>query len=290
MNDARQRQVIADYSRRLHARGWVANHDGNISVRLGPGRYLCTPTATSKFEVTADSLLIVDDTGARVSGANRPFSEIGLHLTVFRNRPDVHAVVHAHPPTATGFACSGQSLETPFIAEAVVSLGPGVPTVPFAAPGNAACNALAPYVTGYDAVLLGSHGVLAWGADVEQAYLRVELVEHLARIALVAYQLGGVRPLPAALLPALIESRRKAGLGMAAERTTLPQNSSAGGTNPAQANTPDAPRAVVACAPPPPGSDVVLVEDRPRATTIAQPSPDLATIIRQELMNVLKNG
>ena len=276
MSDIRLRQSLADYARRLHARGWVANHDGNASIRLGPGRFLATPTAVSKADVDADSLLIVDDGGSRISGHNRPFSEIGLHLTVYRNRPDVNAVIHAHPPTATGFAASGMSLAQPLIAEAVVSLGPGVPTVGYAPPGASACAALAPFTITHDAVLLANHGVIAWGADIEQAYLRLELVEHLARIALVAHQLGGARPLPAASIPALLEARRKAGLGMAASQV-------------AQPSTPDAPRAVVACAPPPPGSDVVLVDDkRSRATTLSSPAGDLATIIRQEIANALK--
>jgi L-fuculose-phosphate aldolase len=277
VSDNRIRATVADYARRLHARGWVANHDGNVTARLGPQgteRYLATPTAVSKAEIEADSLIVVDEGGARVSGGGKPFGEIGLHLTVYRSRSDVNAVVHAHPPTATGFAVAGVGLDRPIIAEAVVSLGVGVPTVPFAAPGEAACRALAGFVGNFDAVLIANHGVMAWGADVEQAYLRLELVEHLARIALVAQQLGGVRPLPDAVLGGLLESRRKAGLGQAA--------SLARGDPP--------PKAVVACAPPPPGSDVVLVE-RPRALAIASPSGgpgDLASIIRQEIAAALK--
>jgi L-fuculose-phosphate aldolase len=213
MSDQDLRRQMADYARRLHARGWVANHDGNISARLPGGRFLCTPTATSKAEVTADGLVVVDEAGAKVGGKGRPFSEIGLHLAVYRSRPDVQAVIHAHPVTATGFAVAGCALDVPFIAEAVVSVGPGIPLVPVAAPGPAAAQALAPFAGTYDVVLLGGHGVMAWGDDIEQAYLRVELCEHLARIALVARQLGGVRPLPAAMLPALLEARQKAGLG-----------------------------------------------------------------------------
>ncbi len=284
--DARLRAEVADTARRLHARGWVANHDGNVTARAGTGRYLATPTATSKAVIDAASLLVVDDAGARVSGAKKPFGELGLHLTVYRNRPDVNAVVHAHPPTATGFAVAGVPLDRPMIAEAVVSLGVGVPTVPLAAPGEAACAALAPYCATHDAVLLAGHGVIAWGADLEQAYLRLELVEHLAKIALVAHQLGGVRPLPAAMIPPLLESRRKAGLGLAASRAP---------GEPAK-------KAVVACSLPPPGADVVLVEDQsglgagrfgglgpqnPRTSAIASPG-DLSAIIRQEIAAALK--
>jgi L-fuculose-phosphate aldolase len=270
MSESRLKAEVADYAARLHARGWVANHDGNVSVRLGPGRYLCTPTATSKAAVRPESLLVVDESGARVAGSTKPFGEIGLHLAVYRARPDVNAVVHAHPPTATGFAVAGVGLDEPFLAEAVVSLGPGVPTVPYAAPGAAAAQAIEPYLRDYDAVLLANHGVLTWGVDVEQAYLRCELVEHLARIALTARQLGGVRPLPQSNLPGLLEARFKAGLGPRARGVTAAEAAPA----PAPAK-----KVVVACAPAPPGSDVEVYD----------PKAQLATIIRQEIVNALKN-
>jgi L-fuculose-phosphate aldolase len=259
---------VAEYAQRLHARGWVANHDGNVSVRDGEGRYLATPTATSKAAVRADHLVVVDDGGNKVGGRAKPFGEIGLHLTVYQNRRDVNAVVHAHPPTATGFAVAGVALDEAFMAEAVVSLGPGVPTVPFAAPGPDACRALADYTRGYDAVLLGGHGVMTWGPDLETAYLRLELVEHLAKIALVARQLGGARPLPKAVLPKLLEARAKAGLG-----TTSAAPPS---------------KVVVACAPAPPGSDVEVYDPK-RAKAAVLPSPtELAAIIRQEISAALK--
>lgn len=259
MNEPRLRAEMIDYSHRLHARGWVANHDGNITVRLGEGRFLATPTATSKAEVTLDSLLVVNHEGARVAGSSRPFSEIGLHLAVYRGRPDVHAVIHTHSPMATGFAVAGASLAEPMIAEAVVSLGLGVPTVPFAAPGAAAVAALAPFVARHDAVLLAQHGVLAWGASIEQAYLRLELVEHLASIAMIARQLGGPLPLPAGLLPGLIESRRKAGLGAAAENDK------------------------------PPASKLALAMPTTSAAPApTRPQPLLADIIRDEIAQVLK--
>jgi L-fuculose-phosphate aldolase len=221
MAEQRLRAELVDYSKRLHTRGWVANHDGNLSVRLGSGRILCTPTATSKAEVSADSLLIVDEAGARVSGKSKPFGELGLHLAVLMDRPDAQAVVHAHPPYATALGSSGRGLEC-FLPEAVVSLGPVVPLVPLAAPGPAAVAALRPYLLHFDAVLLAGNGALAWGDSVEQAYLRLELVEHLCRIFLLALPAGGVKPLPVALVPPLLESRRKAGLGPEARGVTAP--------------------------------------------------------------------
>jgi L-fuculose-phosphate aldolase len=212
------RKQVIDTARLLHGRGWVANHDGNITVRIGPNRFLATPTATSKGAVHDGNLIEVDAGGKLLGGTARPFGELGLHLAVYERRPDVHAVVHAHPPHATAIACSAANpIERPFIAEAVVSIGPVIPKLPFAVPGDEAVRALAPIIEHVDAVLLTSHGVMAWGADIEQAYLRLELVEHLARIALLAQPLGGVVPLPEAALPRLLQARARAGLGRAAD-------------------------------------------------------------------------
>jgi L-fuculose-phosphate aldolase len=122
-------------------------------------------------------------------------------------------VVHAHCPHATALAACGRSLDQPFLAEAVVSLGPVIPLVPVSAPGPAAVAVLQPFVPLYDVVLIAGNGVLAWGDSVEQAYLRLELCEHLARITLLAQPLGGPLPLPRALLPPLLEARKRAGLG-----------------------------------------------------------------------------
>lgn len=257
MTERALRAEIADCARRLHARGWVANHDGNVSARItgSHDRFLATPTATSKAKITAETLLVVNRHGERVSGSGKPMSELGLHLSVYAHRPDVAAVVHAHPPAATALACTDSTLlERPFMAEAVVSLGPSIPTVPFAPPGEAACTALVPYLAAQEAVLLGNHGVLAWGADVEQAYLRMELVEHLARIALEAERAGGVRSLSASTVTQLLQARNKARLG-------------------------DPPRTVVACAPPPPGA----------TADVAGPAPNLATLIREEIARVLSS-
>jgi L-fuculose-phosphate aldolase len=264
MTERGLRDAVAGCAQRLHARGWVANHDGNVTARAGAGRYLATPTAVSKRLIEAGSLLVVDEQGERISGTGKPFSEMGLHLTVYRNRPDVHAVVHAHPPAATGLACAGSRLlERPFLPEAVVSLGPSIPTVPFAAPGRAACDALAPFVAEHDAVLIANHGVFAWGADVEQAYLRLELVEHLARIALEAERAGGVKSLPESALGPLLESRRKAGLGRAA----------------------GALQTVVACAPAPGAEVEVVAPGRSRGA-----AADIATIVREEIVKALKQS
>lgn len=198
----------------VHARGWVANHDGNLSARLDGDRLLCTPTAISKGDVAPEQLIVVDAQGQVVQGTRRPFSELKLHRVAYRVRPDVAVVLHAHPPTATGFAVAGVPLGPAFMAEPVVSLGAEIPLLPFGLPGDAALeSALGEALARVDAVLLGGHGVLTVGPDVETALLRMELVEHMARIALVARQLGGARPIPSADVDRLLEQRRKAGLG-----------------------------------------------------------------------------
>ncbi len=261
-----KRAVVA-VSHRLAAKGWIANHDGNVSVRLGDGRFLCTPTAVGKAEVTPELLVIVDGEGKLVAGRAKPFSEMGLHLTVYRTRPDVQAVVHAHPPTATGLCVAGSRLlETPFLYEAVVSLGRSIPLVPRAMPGRSAEEALRPFVSAHDVVLLQNHGVLSWGSDLMLAFYRMELCEHLARIGLFAQQAGGVQPLDEAEVQLLLEARKKAGLGPEARLAAGPPASTAAG----QA----APAAAA---------------ERPAvgATVIPAPSAKLAEIISQEVARAL---
>jgi L-fuculose-phosphate aldolase len=208
------RRELSALSKTMWERGWVANHDGNATARLSDGRLLATPTALSKRVIAPDMLLVVDDAGKVVRGRYRTFSELGLHLSVYRARADVGAVLHAHPPHATARASSGHALPC-FIAEAVVSIGESIPLVPFAAPGADAERALAPFLDGYDAVLLENHGVLAWGDDPELAFLRLELVEHLSRIAHLA---GSVRALPSDVVQKLLEARHRAGLGPRARK------------------------------------------------------------------------
>ncbi len=222
MHEHGQRSEMVRYAHLVYRKGWVANHDGNLSVRVSANRFLATPTAFSKGVVDRDHLLVVDGEGQRVAGQTRIFSEIGLHLAVFRVRADVGAVVHAHPPYATGMACAGVGLETPFMPEAVVSLGPVVPLVPFAAPGGAAAARLNDYTPYFDAVMLESHGVLAWGRDLEEAFLRLELVEHLAQMATHAQAWGGVKALSNEVLGPLLAARRKAGLGPEARGLSSP--------------------------------------------------------------------
>jgi L-fuculose-phosphate aldolase len=272
------RGAVAECARALHARGWVANHDGNVSAR-DSAVIVATPTAISKRLVSERGLVEVDGAGKPVSGG-RVFGEIGLHVAVYQRRPDVGAVVHAHPPHATAIACAtGPNLiERPFLAEAAVSLGPIVPRTAFAAPGDPSVQALAPWCELVDAVLLGGHGVIAWGADCEQALLRLELVEHLATIALAAAANGGVAALPAAAWPALLAARAKAGLGRAGDRA-VEIAAKVGGGAPAVA----APAQVVACAPAPHASVTVVPLGK-------KPASDLASIVRDEVVRALRDA
>ncbi len=208
------RAEVVETSRRLHRNGWVANHDGNVSVRLTGDRLLITPTAVSKLDVDAAMLLIVDRAGKVLEGQRKAFSELELHLAAYRARPEVECVLHAHPPHATAFGLAGLELTPIAMPEIVVSLGDRIPTLPRAMPKTEENVRLAEAAAGqFDAFLLAGNGVLTLGASLEQALLRMELVEHYAKILTVARQLGPVPPLPNADLAKLLEARAKAGLG-----------------------------------------------------------------------------
>jgi L-fuculose-phosphate aldolase len=196
MNEENLRLEMVRYSHLLHKMGWVANHDGNISAILSEGKILCTPTAQSKRLVGLEQLIVVDNQNNVLVGTRRPFSELQLHRAAYKARPEIGCVIHAHPPTATGFAVAGISLDPPFMAEPVVSLGATIPLVPFFPPKDDRLDkAIAEGLEKGDVLMLANHGVLSVGANFEQAYLRIELVEHLSKIALIARQLGGVIPL-----------------------------------------------------------------------------------------------
>lgn len=213
MSIAELKKQLVRYSHQLHAKGWVANHDGNISARMEADRFLATPTALSKADLAIDDLVIVDGSRRVVSGKHRIFSEIDLHLAAYFSRADINVVLHAHPPAATGFAVAGVALDQPFIAEAVVSIGDKVPLVPYALPGtDEAGEQVARQIGAYNVLLLQNHGVLSVGVDVEQAFLRMELVEHLARIAIHARMLGSTTPIPRVDVEALLKKRAAAGL------------------------------------------------------------------------------
>ena len=225
----RLRSQVVLHARKLHQMGWVANHDGNISVRLPGGRLLITATAVSKADVDDAALLVVDMAGKVLEGRRKPFSELDLHLAAYDARPNVEAVVHAHPPYATAMGVSGSSLMLAAMPEVVVSIGPGVPTAPLLMPRTPEIRPTVQELAGHHhAMLLAGNGALTVGEDLSQAYLRMELVEHYARIVTLARQMGGVRELAPEQLSKLLEARRKGGLepkpAPIAESPTVPRN------------------------------------------------------------------
>ncbi len=195
--------------RLIYENGWVAANDGNLSMRLGGNRILCTPTAISKGMLEADDLIICDAAGNKIEGHRERTSEIAMHVTIYSLRPDVQSVVHAHPPIATGFAAAGRALDKALLPEVVIQLG-AVPLASYGLPGTPALSqGMIPLIPRYDALLLENHGCTSYGEDVWQAYFRMEIVEHFAKITLVAEMLGGARPLPREEVERLFASRAR---------------------------------------------------------------------------------
>jgi len=185
------RADIVEVGRRLYARAYTASNDGNISVRLGTDRLLMTPKSVCKGFMTPDMMCITDLEGRKLQGDRDPSSEMLMHLEVYRQRPDVQAVVHAHPPIATGFAVAGIPLNKAVLAEVLTTLG-SIPIAEYATPSTSELPAaVRKYIKAHDGMLLANHGALTAGADVFAAYYKMETIEHFAKISLVARLLGG---------------------------------------------------------------------------------------------------
>jgi L-fuculose-phosphate aldolase len=185
------RADIVEVGRRMDARGYVASNDGNISTRIDKDRLLTTPKSVPKGYMTPDMMVIVDFDGKKVAGNRDASSELPMHLEIYRNRPDVNAVVHAHPPTATGFATAGVPLTRAVLAEVVTTLG-SIPIAEYGTPSTAELPAaVRKYIKAHDGMLLANHGAVTCGTDVMSAYYKMETIEHFAKISLVARLLGG---------------------------------------------------------------------------------------------------
>lgn len=203
------RQQLVEFGQRMHQQGFVSACDGNLSMRLGPDRVLATPSGVSKGMMRPEQMVVVDMRGDRLEGDCPVSSEIQMHLTIYRERPDVHAVVHAHPVTATGFASAGMPLDEPLCSEVIVTLG-AVPLAEYGTTGTPALSgSLLPWVHDYDAILLANHGVVSYGCDLMSAYMKMEAVEHFAQIMLVTKQLGKQELLGDEEIQKLIEARAK---------------------------------------------------------------------------------
>lgn len=208
------RGEIVEIGRRMYDRFFVAANDGNISARLHDETVLITPTGVSKGFMTPDDIIRVDLEGNLVSrrAERRPSSETPMHLAVYRARPDVNAVVHAHPPVATGFSVAGLALDAPILPEIVITVGK-IPLVPYGTPaGVEVQNTVAPYVKDYDALLLANHGALTLGEDLTWAYFKMESLELYARVWLVARLLGSENALSAEDIGKLLDVRARLGV------------------------------------------------------------------------------
>ena len=182
--------MTSEGSLRADIVGYTASNDGNISVRLSADRLLMTPKGVCKGFLTPDMLCITDLDGRKIQGERAPSSEILMHLEVYRQRKDVQAVVHAHPPTATGFAVAGIPLTRPVLAEVLTTLG-SIPIAEYATPSTQELpDAVRKYIKAHDGMLLANHGALTVGSDLFAAYFKMETVEHFAKISLVARLLG----------------------------------------------------------------------------------------------------
>lgn len=189
------REQICDICHKMWQQGWVAANDGNISVKLPDGNYLATPTGISKSFITPEKLVIINGKGEVISGlpGYKPSSEIKMHMRCYRERPDVGAVVHAHPATATGFAVAGKSMDEYSMIETVIAIG-SIPLTPYGTPStDEVPDAITPYLQDHDVMLLQNHGALTVGCDLITAYYRMETLELYAKISLVAHLLGGAK-------------------------------------------------------------------------------------------------
>jgi L-fuculose-phosphate aldolase len=203
------RRDLVRFSKWLCRLGFMPGTSGNLSVRLDRHRLLVTPTGVSKALLKAADIVTVDLNGTLLAGKRKVTSEISMHLAVYQLREDVGAVVHAHPPIATAFACSGRGLDEMLCQEAVMTLG-AVPLARYATTGtDEVAASLVPLIPGHEAILMANHGAVSYGETLLEAFLKMETVEHLAYVALVAHQLGSAQPLSAEQVQKLYLAKAK---------------------------------------------------------------------------------
>jgi L-fuculose-phosphate aldolase len=217
-SEQRLRAEIVEVGRRLYETRLIVAGDGNISVRLPDGRLIVTPTGVNKGYLKPEMLVLTDPAGVTLPGQDyRASSEVAMHVVMYEERPDVKAVVHAHPPVGTGFAAAGMALDRALVSEVVLTLG-CIPLAQYGTPSTAELpEAIRPLCRKHDAILLANHGAVTSGGGLVTAFDRMEILEHFARISLVAHVLGGGRDIPAPLISRLMDVREKAGF-MAPDR------------------------------------------------------------------------
>ena len=203
------KQEICEVGHKLYSKGFVAANDGNISVKVSDNEFYCTPTGVSKGSLTPDMIIKVDAGGNKLEGELNPSSEIKMHLKVYRERPDVNAVVHAHPPISTAFTVAGIELNQYILPEAVLTIG-DVPTCKYGTPSTMEIpDSLEPYIQNHDAFLLENHGALTVGCNLTKAMFVMEEVEFNSQILKYAMELGAVHEIPKEQLDKLIDLREK---------------------------------------------------------------------------------
>lgn len=205
------KKEIVEAGRRVHARGYVAANDGNISVRVDSDRILITPTGVSKGYMSPEQIVLCDMSGHSLVKGQKTSSEVKMHLKVYEHRPNVHGIVHAHPPYATAFGIAGISLSQAILPEVIITLG-AVPIIEYGTPGTDELAApLIPHLQQYDAFILQNHGALTVGSTLNDALFRMETVEHFAQIAFIASSLGTIHTLPEQDVQKLLNQRRQCG-------------------------------------------------------------------------------
>lgn len=210
MDEQTAKREIIEVGRLLYERSYVVSSDGNVSVRLADGRIVATPTQVSKGRMTEEMLAVTDLDGKPLND-RKASSELAMHLLIYRERPDVRAVVHAHPPHGTAFAVAGLAIDQPILSEVILTLG-CVPLTGYGTPStDELTREMQPFVRHHNALLMANHGAVAYGDDVWQAFDRLETLEHTAKIAILARTLGGARDLPAGAIEKLVNIREKAG-------------------------------------------------------------------------------
>ena len=206
------KKEICEVGKKIYDLGFVAANDGNISVKVGPNEFYCTPTGVSKGYMTPDMIIKIDADGNKLEGRLNPSSEIKMHMRVYKERPDVNAVVHAHPPIATAFTVAGVDLDQYILPEAVLTIGE-VPTCAYGTPSTMEIpDSLEPYIQNHDAFLLQNHGALTVGCNLMKALFIMEEVEFNAKICKNAMELGAVHEIPNDQLKKLMELRKKMNL------------------------------------------------------------------------------
>ena len=214
LNYLKTRNEICDVCHKMWQLGWVAANDGNVSVKLPDGNFMATPTGISKSFITPEKLVIIDENNNIIEAEEgyRASSEIKMHLRCYKEREDVGAVVHAHPPVATGFAVAHKALDEYSMIETVIALG-AIPVTPYGTPSTYEVpEAISPYLGKHDALLLMNHGALTVGADLITAYDRMETMELFAKISLNAHLLGGAKEISGENIDRLISMREGYGV------------------------------------------------------------------------------